>query len=72
MTDKDKIELIEEVLDVDPGSLTPEMELDSIDEWGSLTKLSLVVMIDDECGKTINHDVIKTLKTVQDIMDIME
>ncbi len=72
MTNEKKIELIEETFDVDPGTITPEMELEYIDEWSSLTKLSLVVMLDDECGKTINNDIIKSLKTVQDIMDLMD
>lgn len=72
MTDAKKMELIEELLDAEEGTLTPETELDSIEEWGSLAKLSLVVMIDEECGKTITNDVIKSLKTVRDIMDVMD
>ena len=72
MSDETKMELIEELFDVDTGSLSPNMELDSIDEWGSLTKLSLVVMLDDECGVIINDEVISTLKTVRDIMDLMD
>ncbi len=72
MTNEKKLELIEETFDVEPGTLAPETELESIEEWGSLTKLSLIVMLDDECGKTINNDIIRSLKTVQDIMDLME
>lgn len=71
MTDEKKLELIEEVLDVEPGSLTPDRELSSIDEWDSLARLSLIVMIDDECGKTLTNDDIKVLRTIQDIMDVM-
>lgn len=71
MSNEKKLELIEEVFDVEPGTLTSGMELSSIDEWGSLTKLSLIVMIDDECGKTLTNDDIKVLNTIQDIMDVM-
>lgn len=71
MSNEKKLELIEEVFDVDPGTLTPDMELSAIDEWNSLTKLSLIVMVDDECGKTLTNDDIKALNTVQDIMDTM-
>ena len=72
MTNEKKLELIEEMFDVDAGTITPETELESIEEWSSLTKLSLIVMLDDECGKTINNDIIKSLRTVQDIMDLMD
>lgn len=72
MTSEKKLQLIEEVFDMEPGTLAPDMELSSIDEWSSLTKLSLIVMIDDECGKTLNNDDIKALNTIQDIMDIMD
>ena len=72
MDNEKKMELIEELFDVESGDITPETELDSLEEWSSLTKLSLIVMIDEECGKTINNEVIKSLKTVQDIMNIMD
>ena len=43
-----------------------------IDEFDSIAKLSLIVLMDDEFGKTIKSDDIKALVTVQDILDIME
>jgi len=72
MSNEKKIELIAELFDVEPEDLSPEKDLDSIEEWNSLTRLSLIVMIDEECGKMINNDIIKQLKTVQDIMNLMD
>lgn len=72
MTNEKKLELIEEMFDVESGTITPEQDLETIEEWSSLTKLSLIVMLDEECGKTINNDIIKSLKTVQDIMNLMD
>lgn len=72
MTNEKKLELIEEMFDVESGTITLEQDLETIEEWSSLTKLSLIVMLDEECGKTINNDIIKSLKTVQDIMNLMD
>lgn len=66
-----KLELLEDLLEVEKGSLKPEKALDDIEEWDSIAKLSLIVMVDDECGKTLTNDDFKTFKTIQDIMDYM-
>ena len=44
---QEKLALIEEVLDVEEGSLKPETELADVDEWDSIAALSLIVMLDD-------------------------
>ena len=66
-----KLELLEDLLEVEKGSLKPEKALDDIEEWDSIAKLSLIVMVDDECCKTLTNDDFKTFKTIQDIMDYM-
>ena len=66
------MELLEELFEVDEGTLTPETELSQLDEWDSMAALSLIVMIDEECGKRISGDDVKKFVTVQDIMNIME
>ena len=71
MTDQEKLALLEETFEMDEGTLTPDLELDSIEEFNSLTKLSLIVLMDDEFGKSLSGDQIKAFKTVQDIMDFM-
>ncbi len=72
MTTEEKLALLEETFDMDEGSLEPDMELADIDEFDSIAKLSLIVLMDDEFGKTIKNDDIKALETVQDILDMME
>ena len=72
MTTEEKISMLEETFEMDEGSLTPEMALADIDEFDSIAKLSLIVLMDDEFGKTIKSDDIKALETVQDILDMME
>lgn len=67
-----KLALIEEALDTEEGVLTPETPLDDVEEWDSITMLSLIAMLDDEFQKTISGKELKALKTVADILAYME
>lgn len=71
MEESRKIELLENMLEMETGSLKPEMLLSEIEEWDSLSVLSLIVLISDNFGKTINHEDTKKLSTVRDILDSM-
>lgn len=67
MTREEKIELIEEIMELDEGTLKPESELSDYEEWDSLTKLALMSEIKKHFGKKLTIDVIKGFKTVEDI-----
>lgn len=71
MTQEEKIALLEDMLELDGGLLKPETELSSIAEYDSMAKLSLIVLMDDECGKKLTGEQIREFKTVQDILDFM-
>ena len=71
MTEQEKIALLEETFDVDEGTLSAEMDLDNIEEYDSMTKLSLIVMVEEEFGKKLSGAEIKEFKTVKDILNIM-
>ena len=71
MTNEEKIAMLEDMLELDGGSLKPEMELKDIAEYDSMAKLSLIVMVDEECGKKLTGEQIREFKTVKDILDFM-
>ena len=71
MTEKEKISLLEETLEVDEGTLNSEMLLEEIDEYDSMSKLSIIVMMEDEFGKRLTSDDFKAFKTVGDILNAM-
>lgn len=68
---QEKLALIEEVLDVETGSLTPETLLAEVDEWDSIAALSLIVMLDEKFEKTVSGAQIKVLESVNDILAYM-
>lgn len=72
MTIEEKLALLEETLECDEGALKADMALDDVDEYDSMTKLSLIVMMEDEFGVKLTSDVVKGLETVQDILNLME
>ena len=72
MTTEEKIALLEETLEMDEGTLKADMELDDVEEYDSMTKLSIIVMMDDEFGVKLTSDVVRGFKTVQDIVDLMK
>ena len=72
MTQNEKISLLADMLEVDADVLKPETELASVNEFDSMAKLSLIVLMDDECGKKLTGEQIREFKTVKDILDFME
>lgn len=69
---EEKIALLEDMLDLDGGTLKPETILADIDEYDSMAKLSLIVLMDDEFGKKLTGEQIRGFKTVQNILDFMD
>lgn len=67
----EKLALLEDILDVDSGSLSCDQSLDDIDEWDSLSALSVVVMIKDEFNIKLTGAQVRAFKTIQDIIDVM-
>lgn len=71
MSQKKKLALLEDMMELDEGTLTPETVLSSLDEWDSLAKLSLIVLFDDECHKHITGEEVRAFNTVADILASM-
>lgn len=72
MTEKEKMALLEDLFELEEGDLTPDTELDNIEEYDSMTRLSLIVMMEDEFGVRLDGTTIKAFKTVGDILARME
>ncbi len=71
MTDQEKIAMLEEAWEVDEGTLTADTVLADVDEYDSMAKLSLIVLMEDEFGVKLNGDMIKGFETVGDIVALM-
>lgn len=72
MTNVEKLHMLEDMLELDEGTLNEELELSDLDEWNSMARLSLIVLMDDEFNKKLSASKIKEFKTVGDILNFME
>lgn len=72
MTKNEKMALLEDAFELEAGELKEEMELVELECWDSMTKLSLIVLMDDEFDKKLSGNQIKEFVTVKDIIDFME
>ena len=72
MTEREKMALLEEMMELEEGDLVMDKALEEIDEYDSMVKLSLIVMMEDEFGVKLTGDVIKGFKTVGDIVALMD
>ncbi len=72
MNMNDFLRNFEEAIDgVEPGSLTPETEFRTMDQWDSLAALTVLAMADSEYEVSISGTELKNCKTVQDIYDVV-
>jgi acyl carrier protein len=60
-------EAIAEELEVEPSELTNEKLLEEIEEWDSVTALTVVVLLSDEVGVPITPAEMAGLRTYGDI-----
>lgn len=72
MTNQEKLAALEDMMELDAGTLRPETRLDALEEWDSLSALSFVVLLGDEFGRRISGREVRSLETVGDMLPFME
>jgi acyl carrier protein len=53
--------------DTDASEFSAETEFRSLDEWSSLSALSIIAMVDDETGVTLKGDEIRAAESIADL-----
>ncbi|NLX90377.1 MAG: acyl carrier protein [Firmicutes bacterium] len=72
MTTQEKLAMLEEIMELESGSLNAGTKLEDLEEWNSMAALALIALMDEEFNKILTGKQIKEFKTVQDILDFME
>lgn len=52
-------------------AFTPNTEFKKLEEWNSLTALSIISMIDDQYDKTITGADLRSSKTLEDLFNLV-
>ncbi len=58
--------------DTDASVFTPSTKFKELDEWSSLTALSIIGMVDEEYDITLKGDDIKNAVTVEDLFNTVK
>lgn len=64
---EEKLKWIEKVLEIEEGTLAFEQELESLEEWDSINKLTLLVEAKKDFQITFSIESIIGFKTIEDI-----
>lgn len=70
MHDRAFIELLEDVLESEPGTITMEDRLDDI-EWDSLSSLALISALNSKFGLSINAKRLQESVTVRSLFEAL-
>lgn len=72
MDENKKLSMLEDMLDMEEGNLTADMQLETIEEYDSMAKLALMALMKTEFDKYITVKEINKFVTVQDVLNYME
>lgn len=57
--------------DTDPSEIQADTEYQELDEWSSLTAMSLIALAKAEYGKTITGREVRSCKTVEELFNLI-
>ena len=67
-----KIALLADIFECETDELSPDLVLKEFEKWDSMARISLIVLIDEEFGKTLTSKEVLGYITLNDILEIME
>lgn len=70
--EKEKLAMLEDILEMEEGSLNGNEILEDLEGWDSMTALSFILLLSDEYDKTIGNTEIRQLHTVGDMLTLMK
>ncbi|MDB4886093.1 MAG: hypothetical protein JWN79_1531 [Gemmatimonadetes bacterium] len=72
MTHTEALALVAEAVELDPSALAPEMRISDIEDWSSLTWLTLMSLVDEKLNTQLSAKEIKSFSTVGDVLAWLE
>ncbi|RYY74318.1 MAG: acyl carrier protein [Gammaproteobacteria bacterium] len=65
------LNLVEDLLNIDRGSLTSDTRLVNVSAWDSMGVLLLMAELDERFGITLNEAALANLRSTADIIDVV-
>lgn len=67
--EKELFEQLEDILELDPGTIKASDTFRDFENWDSMANLSVIAMLDDSFGVHIASQDFKSLITVEDLIE---
>jgi len=61
----------EQFEDIDPSEISPDTEYQDLEEWSSLTAMSIIALVKIEYGKTVTGREVRQAKTVRELYELI-
>lgn len=61
----------EQFEETEASVFTPETKFHELDEWSSLTALSIIAMVDEEYDVTLKGDDVRNAVTIQELFNVV-
>lgn len=71
MTREECLRLLEESLNVAPGSIEEKQKLKSLRQWDSMAVITFMVAVDQHLGSSISPEEIEKCETVADLLALL-
>lgn len=68
MTRAEFLTALEEMLELDAGTLAPDATLDSLDTWDSLAVISFIALVDEHFDRVVAGEDLAKAKTIADLL----
>ena len=71
MSIKEFISHFAAMLEADPADIQPDTEYQELDEWSSVTAMTIIAFAKTQFGKTVTGQAIRHAKTVEDLFSLL-
>lgn len=72
MTREEKIEIIADILEIEPEEVSEDASLEKFEAWDSVAVLGVISAVSEETGKYLHADEILQLKTIGDLFSVLD
>jgi acyl carrier protein len=72
LTKKELLQMLEEIVEADPDTLTGEELIEDLENWDSLAIVNFIALVDENFGITLSPGKIMNSKTVDQLISLLD
>ena len=65
-------QILADLLDVEPGSITAETSMDNTAKWDSLLHINFIAALEEELEVDIDFDEMEAMLSFHDVVDVLQ